>query len=99
LHEVTFEGGSRLRRIEKYASSETGVKAIRIPSNVEFIGEECCWMCESLREVTFGGETKEIGKDAFQECPLRRAMIPHGAKLNYEFPYGCIIESFDPAAL
>jgi hypothetical protein len=41
IEEVKFESASKLRIIEKYAFSRSKLRRIRIPSNIEMIGEGC----------------------------------------------------------
>jgi hypothetical protein len=67
LREITFEAGSKLRRIGGRAFDNTGLWKIVIPSSVEVIGGRCFSGCISLREVTCetGSRLKEIGSDAF----------------------------------
>jgi serine/threonine protein kinase len=43
--------------------------------------------------MTFDGSVEYIGKDAFDDCPLKCVNIPHGVKLNYDFPEGCLKEN------
>jgi hypothetical protein len=79
LKEVIFESDSNLKRIDKSAFSSSGLKSVRIPAKVEFIGERCFYMCHSLGEVIFCGVGEiEIGKAAFDQCPVRYVEVPVG---------------------
>jgi hypothetical protein len=98
LHGVTLEPGSKLQHIEKHAFSSSGLKSIRIPSSLEYIGERCFYLCGSLSEIIFEGGVKEIGADAYCNCPLKSVRIPREVKLNYKFPDDCVIEYYDPEA-
>jgi hypothetical protein len=90
LNEIIFEGDCNLKRIDKEAFRWSGLKSIRIPSTVEFIGESCFSDC-SLNEVTFEGKV-EIGSHAFRDCPLKNVKVPVGVELEYSFGNDCIIE-------
>jgi serine/threonine protein kinase len=88
---VIFEKDSKLKRIDEEAFNSTGLKSVRIPATVEFIGEGCFCECKSLSGVIFEGNV-EIGKDAFDECPVKDVKVPVGIKLNYPFAKDCRIE-------
>jgi hypothetical protein len=78
LYELIFEPDSKLQHIEREAFYVSAVRAIRIPSSVEFIGEECFLMCESLCEATFerGSKLQRIEKSAFGRSGLKVIRIP-----------------------
>jgi hypothetical protein len=99
LCEVTFESGSKLKRIEEHGFEGNCVSMIQIPSSVEFLGTGCFWGCNWLREVTFEGNIREIGCRAFDTCLLKCVKVPRGVKLNYEFPEKCRIECIDIAKI
>jgi hypothetical protein len=84
LCEITFESGSQLRRIDDRAFRNTGLKRIRIPSSVEFIGEYCFCECKSLCEITFEGSVKNIGEGAFKDCPVMCVKVMVGINTNFE---------------
>jgi serine/threonine protein kinase len=94
--EIIFETGSKLQRIEEHAFSSSGLKTIRIPSSVEFIGEHCFYECKSLCEIGFEGNVKLIEGNAFDSCrALKCVKIPRGVNLNCQFPKQCQIEYID----
>jgi hypothetical protein len=68
---VTFEPGSRIRRIE-YASFLNCVELrdFRIPASVEFIGADCFRGCTAVSTVTFerGSKLKTIERFTFCLC-------------------------------
>jgi hypothetical protein len=67
-----------LKEIGKSAFEKCAIKSIRIPSNVEVIGEECFVFCQCLCEVTFepGSKLKEIVKCAFGATGVGTINIP-----------------------
>jgi hypothetical protein len=67
-----------LKRIDKSAFSSSGLKSVRIPPKVEFIGEGCFWHCESLTEIIFENDSnlKRIDKSAFSSSGLKAVRIP-----------------------
>jgi hypothetical protein len=88
---VKFEEGCNLKRIEKSTFWNSGLKSIRIPKSVEFLGENCFSKCKSLIEVIFTGEL-EIGPNAFAQSPVKNVKVPVGVKLHHSFDEDCIIE-------
>jgi hypothetical protein len=82
LSEVTFESNCKMREIGKYAFSGFAggcpIQSIRIPNNVEVIGEWCFSWCESLCDITFDSDSKlrEIGEKTFYRCPIQSIQIP-----------------------
>jgi hypothetical protein len=76
-----------LKRIEKYAFVSSGLKSIRIPSQVEFIGESCFYKCKSLRKLIFEHECnlKRIEKDAFRHSGLKSIQIPSQVEFIGDF--------------
>jgi hypothetical protein len=78
LHEVTFEFGSQLKRIEERAFAETGLTGILIPRNVEVIGGECFCFCEHLKSVIFeqGSCLKELKESVFRKTAVSEIEIP-----------------------
>jgi hypothetical protein len=78
LGSVTFEGGSRLERIEESAFRESGLKSIEIPSSVVILGKGSFAGCRSLESVTFesGSRLERIEKSAFRESGLKSIEIP-----------------------
>jgi hypothetical protein len=71
----------------------SGLKMIRIPSSVDIIGRHYFFQCRSLYEVILEWKVEVIESDAFLNCPLRCVKIPHGVKLNHQFPIGCRIDT------
>jgi hypothetical protein len=86
LIEVIFERNSslkeivlsELKRIDEFAFSFTGLKSIRIPKSVEFVGKKCFSNCQSLIEVIFerNSSLKEIGCQAFAQSVVKSIEIP-----------------------
>jgi hypothetical protein len=61
LFSVTFEFGSQLSRIGKWAFSRVGLIEIVIPASVEILGAQCFSECESLSSVRFESGSKLLG--------------------------------------
>ena len=80
LERVTFEAGSRLKRIGRSAFFYCkDLKEIAIPASVEEIGDGCFEKCVNLERVTFeaGSRLKRIGERAFYGCKdLKEIAIP-----------------------
>jgi hypothetical protein len=68
-----------LKEIGNEVFFSSGLKSIRIPNNVEKIGNGCFYSCESLSEIIFGSESKlkEIGRSAFYSSDLKLIRIPN----------------------
>ena len=58
LFTVTFESGSKLKRIESHAFYLNPLTSIVIPEGVEYIGESCFYYCEDLTEITIPSTLK-----------------------------------------
>jgi hypothetical protein len=58
LSSITFESGSRLKRIEQNAVGRSGLVEIIVPSSVNLLGERCFGECKSLFSVTFEPESR-----------------------------------------
>jgi hypothetical protein len=56
---------NRILYLKRLAFCESRVKSIRIPSNVENIGEDCFYGCISLSEVVFESDSGLKGIDDF----------------------------------
>jgi hypothetical protein len=67
-----------LSEIGDYSFSNSGIQAIRIPNDVQKIGEYCFSECESLCEVIFesGCKLREIGDGAFSKSGIETIRIP-----------------------
>jgi hypothetical protein len=97
-HNLWLESDCNLKRIGKSGFSHLGLKSIRLPSKVEFIGEHCFFECESLNEVIFEKfsmrtGTVEIENSAFALSPVR--VVIHNLlrfRLKYSFNEGCRLE-------
>jgi hypothetical protein len=94
---VIFEDGCNLKRIDGSAFRSSGLKSIRIPNSIEFLGKFCFFECKSLNEVIFTGEL-DIGPNAFAQSPVKNVTVPVGVKFNYSFNRGCRIEFVTSAA-
>jgi hypothetical protein len=73
LAEVSFESGSRLRRLGEWSFSTcSSLKSICIPANVEVLDKCCFNSCFSLSEIAFesGSKLTRLGQFAFSECSL-----------------------------
>jgi serine/threonine protein kinase len=83
-----------LKEIGKEVFSNSVLKSIRIPNNVEKLGDECFCCCEYLSEIVFESESKlkEIGNEAFYDCPLKCVRMEEGFGVKYNWPKDCIIE-------
>jgi hypothetical protein len=90
LREVIFESDCNLKRIEKDAFRYSKLKSIRIPSKVEFIGEEC-FAHGSMIEVVFEGDCnlKQIEKRAFRYSKLKSIRIPSKVEFIGELCFEC----------
>ena len=77
LH-VAFGNSSSLKRIGKWAFSESGVREIHIPDTVEELCDECFYWCDRLSRVTFGDSSslKRIGREVFSGSGLKEIHIP-----------------------
>ena len=78
LTTVTFEKGSQLKTIERYAFETSGLQSIEIPASVETIEFYAFSKCKALTAVTFenGSQLKTIEKDAFETSGLQSIEIP-----------------------
>jgi hypothetical protein len=68
---ISFEAGSRLRRIEEGAFEMcSSLKSITIPASVEILGTKCFCECRSLLTVLFESHSqlRRIEDEAFSEC-------------------------------
>lgn len=84
LARVSFEAGSRLKRIEERAFYKcTRLKQIEIPASVELISDGCFIGCSPLSRFSIeeGSVLKVIGKEAFRGTPLTRIDIPVSVEL------------------
>jgi hypothetical protein len=90
LREVTFDKDSRLKRIDRKAFWKTKLGSIRIPSKVEFIGEDSFGDCGSLRKVIFDNDSqlKRIDKKAFWKTKLESVRIPSKVEFIGEDSFG-----------
>jgi hypothetical protein len=77
-HEVIFEANSQLKRIERGAFYDSGLRSIRIPANVEVVGPSCFMKCQDLREVIFekNSQLKRVERRAFFMTNLKSMRIP-----------------------
>jgi hypothetical protein len=84
LCELTFEGESRLKRIQKNAFRETSLRSVKIPASVEYIGSFCFYDCKVLSEVTFepNSRLKEICEKAFYGTALTDFRVPSSVEKN-----------------
>jgi hypothetical protein len=75
---VTFQGGSRLERIDREAFSSCGLKSIVIPSSVVVVGKHSFFLCKPLTSVAFesGSRLELIDECAFSKTGLKSIVIP-----------------------
>lgn len=72
---------SRVTRIEDGALAGTGIKSLRIPKSVEFLGERQFYGCKNLRTVEIQTEIKEIGEMTFAFCDsLEKVELPKSVR-------------------
>jgi hypothetical protein len=83
-----------LKEIGAETFRDSGLKSIRIPNNVEKVGDGCFCECKSLSEVIFESECKlkEIGAQTFRDCPLKCVKMEEGSNIEYIWPIKCRIE-------
>jgi hypothetical protein len=79
LRDITFENGRpELTEIgaEAFRCCYQALETIRIPANVEELGDKCFDGCDNLREVIFPEDSAllEIGEGAFSDCPLLKVI-------------------------
>jgi hypothetical protein len=53
FHSISFEGDSRLTRIQSRAFSNSSLRSIMIPCSVEILGPSCFRLCGSLSSISF----------------------------------------------
>jgi hypothetical protein len=80
---VTFEAGSRRRKIGEDAFQRSGLKNIVIPASVGVIGAGVFQKFEPLTSVIFeaGSVLEEIGMDAFVGIGLKSIVIPASVRV------------------
>jgi hypothetical protein len=61
---ITFESGSQLSQLAKWAFSWSGLTSIHLPASVTVIGESCFSYCGSLASITFDSASKFRGSEA-----------------------------------
>lgn len=94
LEKVTFQKGSRLKRLESGAFSQCSeLTYIHLPDSLSVIEAGVFEWCVELKEVSAGknSKLKEIGEIAFLECiRLEKVTIPKKVDYldNYAF-HGC----------
>ena len=63
--------------IGAYAFSETGLRELRLPDGIKYLGNSICYGCHSLESVHLGDGLETIGTGAFWDCKsLRQIVIP-----------------------
>jgi hypothetical protein len=78
--------------------SRCAIKSIRIPRNLEVIGEGCFCHCKSLCEVTFEpGSTLRIIRENIFSDRVKCVIVPLGFTVENTWPSNCRIEYYDPA--
>ena len=51
---------------------------LKLPAEIEEIGDYLCGYCTNLSGVTLPKTLKRIGKCAFIRCPLTKLVLPEG---------------------
>lgn len=65
LGSITFQEGSKQKKIKEHSFESTAIKSINFPSNVEEIGERAFNGCENLRVVTYQNKFKQTKRMKF----------------------------------
>jgi len=79
LKSITIHNG--VERIGVMAFCGTGLRSLKIPSSVKYIGRKMCLWCNDLQKVEFEGEIELINDGAFQGCDsLSEVVIKEGTK-------------------
>ena len=101
IGDCAFAGCSKLENVEISegcttigggAFSGCKITHVEIPSSVEVIGDGAFNACYSLKNVTFGSDSrlKTIGASAFYQCNISRINIPQSVtSIGYQAFYGC----------
>ena len=92
LSSVTFENGSQLKTIGRYAFNGTIISDIKLPYMLETISECAFYDCYYLSSVTFenGSQLKTIGRYAFNETIISDINLPYTLETIGEYAfYGC----------
>jgi hypothetical protein len=86
LESVTFESGSRLERIERFAFYGSGLRSILIPSSVVVLGERSFSWCKSLESVIFesGSRLERIYQWDFEDSRVNFWSICQGLMRSKE---------------
>jgi hypothetical protein len=79
---ITFETGSQLSELVKWAFRGSGLTSIHLPASVTVIGESCFADCGSLMSITFdcASQLQEIHRDAFRGVPVETLILPGGIR-------------------
>lgn len=68
----------------------TGIKEVKIPKNVRYIGDACFTNCSNLSKITLPAETDTLGSGAFAYTAVVYARIPKGiTQLPNQLFEGC----------
>jgi hypothetical protein len=104
LASVTFDGNSRLSRLENWAFGWSGLQSIHLPGSLEVICESCFSSCKSLASVTFDANSRLswLEKQAFCRTGLQSIHLPGSLEVICEscFSYCHSLTSvvFDPSS-
>jgi hypothetical protein len=82
LKSIVFESNSRLARIESETFSNSSLRSISIPKNVEILGSACFYICISLLSITFESNSclTRIESGAFYGSSLQSIVIPQNVR-------------------
>ena len=72
----SIELSENLEKLEKSAFAYSRLARITLPDNLKTVSEGAFVQCDSLRRVTFGKGTEEIGDKAFSWCTSLEEVVP-----------------------
>ena len=72
----SIELSENLEKLDKSAFAYSRLARITLPDNLKTVSEGAFVQCDSLRRVTFGKGTEEIGDKAFSWCTSLEEVVP-----------------------
>ena len=76
--------GFCVKSIGNYAFTNSNIKSISLPENINRIGKGAFSFCSKLEYICIPHEVNEIDNSAFYDCHrLRKITIPYNSKLTY----------------
>lgn len=78
LHEIEFQGESKLQKIEECAFSYSAIETFNVPSGLIEIGQNSFCSCEKLKSIKISKNSKlqTIQKSAFLSTSIESFLIP-----------------------